>query len=1221
MCATLKNNPAETTFRQQAPPPAGLKRLNRAARFLRRGNAMIMAVSLTVLLAIIGSSFVLMSRLDRQSTRGVEAAALADAAVEAVIAAIQKQLAADMFQDNGTLKPDLYDYPGSDANHDRWLASIEPVAETDANGVTTYHWPHISDLQGPGQRLQIHASPWPNDYADADGDGIPDSILQPVPGLAGVWYAVRIIDNSGMVNANVSWKRAEASGASAHLNYARVADPDSYGEFLHQIDLYRLPFRRYGIAGNDALTEAKNAHSALLNDQDFKVGATHDFDIHSALYQNLFVRDYGWFGLLPLVDNGSKLLQARPFGIEDELELRNRFTINTTSDTRLETVMMRSIGAWNPDDPTGKSGAGSYRTLPYDPTYDLRLWYAHITGDRSRLTTADDKEVPLSQQRYMLTTYSFGREVRPSLPDSPTPTPQQTQAEAFLDKYWDDASGPGSRLGKFRKVNINRVLELWFNNTVPLGERQRAVLRLAKAFQAAGYYQDTNHPLDMGLQFVANLIDFVDPESKPTVFPLSQFAAFGATRDIFGTEQQPLITEVYNYVDTDDATESAVEIYNPEYNDRIYLAGWELRHGTAWSIELGLDTNDIFIDPGQRIIYRQTSGLTLANTDGKVKVVTNSGLKFSPANNSEPLLLVRKQVPSIWGTVHELVIDYVRKGDMQALFPADAGAPARAYAIWRALRNPDTSMDIAPWGCTRNWFSEVSDTHHLGELDKPLTNVLSRSGMPIRVDNRGPLIDSSLPSVYAPTAGVNPLPSTMWQIHGWHELSRILLVGNPSVADVLAGSAETITDAIKNACESWNDLNGNDFPDAGEWGDEINQGVFDRLFLNERKLRLDFAWPAPRLMDRISLVSRTDDGIDNDNEDDDSMPDYTADPVVDPGMYTGADDLLECRVPGRINVNTASEGVLKALFPALYTYEMQWNTDHYEVVRDNGIPRYVPLNPDELDVISGWYAKAIVYLRSQAPFTSLADLADRLDKFDNPKVDGQGNPDASGTPVLPDLATIIETWVPGAPQAGCLRFGILVDAVKFEMPERPRIGWDLIRSQLVGVTPVGYPMTGSWPMVGDFEERDWIFSRMANLLTVRSDTFTAYILIKAQDIERRYIAILDRSNVFLPEAAARDMLKYQDIDPPNGRYDPGEPWERWDDANNDGIMDPDEFIDGSNGLEPANGILDPDDSGEMAIFDPAGAIYGPDVLNDCNHFDRKYVTPRVVALRQVPDPR
>ncbi|MCJ7777978.1 MAG: helix-hairpin-helix domain-containing protein [Sedimentisphaerales bacterium] len=50
----------------------------------------------------------------------------------------------------------------------------------------------------------------------------------------------------------------------------------------------------------------------------------------------------------------------------------------------------------------------------------------------------------------------------------------------------------------------------------------------------------------------------------------------------------------------------------------------------------------------------------------------------------------------------------------------------------------------------------------------------------------------------------------------------------------------------------------------------------------------------------------------------------------------------------------------------------------------------------------------------------------------------------------------------------------------------------------------------------DFEERNMIFSRISNLATVRSDVFTAYILVRigVDGPQKRVIAILDRSNVY-----------------------------------------------------------------------------------------------------------
>jgi len=72
----------------------------------------------------------------------------------------------------------------------------------------------------------------------------------------------------------------------------------------------------------------------------------------------------------------------------------------------------------------------------------------------------------------------------------------------------------------------------------------------------------------------------------------------------------------------------------------------------------------------------------------------------------------------------------------------------------------------------------------------------------------------------------------------------------------------------------------------------------------------------------------------------------------------------------------------------------------------------------------------------------------------------------------------------------------------------------------------------------DFEERDVIFSRISNLVTVRSDVFTAYILVRigADGPQKRVIAILDRSgvsktNVSSPDGKVRIVALHYVPDP------------------------------------------------------------------------------------------
>jgi len=69
----------------------------------------------------------------------------------------------------------------------------------------------------------------------------------------------------------------------------------------------------------------------------------------------------------------------------------------------------------------------------------------------------------------------------------------------------------------------------------------------------------------------------------------------------------------------------------------------------------------------------------------------------------------------------------------------------------------------------------------------------------------------------------------------------------------------------------------------------------------------------------------------------------------------------------------------------------------------------------------------------------------------------------------------------------------------------------------------------------DFEERDLIFARISDLVTVRSDVFTAYILVRigTDGPQKRVIAILDRSDVYPRPAGGRVKIRalYQVPDP------------------------------------------------------------------------------------------
>ena len=76
-------------------------------------------------------------------------------------------------------------------------------------------------------------------------------------------------------------------------------------------------------------------------------------------------------------------------------------------------------------------------------------------------------------------------------------------------------------------------------------------------------------------------------------------------------------------------------------------------------------------------------------------------------------------------------------------------------------------------------------------------------------------------------------------------------------------------------------------------------------------------------------------------------------------------------------------------------------------------------------------------------------------------------------------------------------------------------------------------LTPSDGAISDFEERDIIFSRISNIITVRSDVFTAYILVRigADGPQKRVLAILDRSQVTSPDDEVRIIALHAVPDP------------------------------------------------------------------------------------------
>jgi hypothetical protein len=334
------------------------------------GSALILVVVLTSLLAIIGAMFIMITRVDRMATSAISENKELDFAVESVVARISQELVLDT---PGVAGAEYYDYPG---DVDKWLADLEPN-----NYSFPPKWHQISDVYNKFifrsdldaqiildyQNLSaVGDSNNTNDYpADADGDGVADSKwvkLDNVTSNKGkpIYAAIRIIDNSGMLNVNTAYKFDPCS----------VIKKDIDGSSQAQINFFALAQR-----------SASNNINQLDNMR--KGDETWDLD--------KYINDVVWRIVQP-----SGLWT--PFDISDDLEIRNRFLVNQPDiDTRIEEFWNDAFrGTHDVDTPVNTGGA-----------INLNDWF-----DRAQYGS-DPNMKDYYSYRHIATTYNMDRIIRP----------------------------------------------------------------------------------------------------------------------------------------------------------------------------------------------------------------------------------------------------------------------------------------------------------------------------------------------------------------------------------------------------------------------------------------------------------------------------------------------------------------------------------------------------------------------------------------------------------------------------------------------------------------------------------------------------------------------------------------------------------------------------------------------------------------------------------------
>jgi len=205
------------------------------------------------------------------------------------------------------------------------------------------------------------------------------------------------------------------------------------------------------------------------------------------------------------------------------------------------------------------------------------------------------------------------------------------------------------------------------------------------------------------------------------------------------------------------------------------------------------------------------------------------------------------------------------------------------------------------------------------------------------------------------------------------------------------------------------------------------------------------------------------------------------------------DDASELRIPGRININTAPRRIIASI---------PW----VQNLQDSPNP---PMTEEDKEKLS------------------LAITAYR-DKVD---LSADGGPDYSDREAATGITGIRS-------ECGFANIGELLNVTRADGGDA---FFDIRRwgKNTHNDDTSGDPNEGPWfdaiadTAEDDLEERDVLFHRMSNLVTVRSDVFTAYILVRLGERgpERRVMALLDRSNVFKPTDAVRVVALHPVPDP------------------------------------------------------------------------------------------
>lgn len=847
----------------------------------RRGSVLILVVAMLVLMMLIGTAFIQAARFDRAATSELERSGNIERVAQADLQRIIKLISDDLMTSpvnaldgNGSREP--YDYAHKDV--DPWLAAFSPGSTTGGD-----IWTNITDVNPAGSTSlwvgnggtgvnDVRAVPYEPgsthrinalNYGDADGDGITDSRFaeSAIPEIDGIRYvgAYRVIDLSACLNINVA-------SAIADPTKINPAAPDSYSlsitdaprwRYPTDLDLTRLIAQKSRLTG----TEPRTAVEKLM---EYRYGLTSPPVLPIAYDGGTDTRKQYWLNGPSMYSayNGNAALPStkyRPLGLETELLFRRRNGLNSPD--------MESPVAGYP--------GSALRVLMRDNTAASEKTFADVpnvttTGiPKNYFAVGLTPAEKVNEMRHLLTTVSAASIY------APRSVPGLDNRNYQLD------------LNKASNTAIAKRIEQVYDQGNPDIVTNLGFIDVA----------------EFSRQLAANIADYRDSDNRIT--------AVGTAADVrYGMERLPAITEAFvqhNYqVRANSATVVGTDRWRVEYERMGGGFAIEIRNPfqrpidlTYISIEIA-GTSQKLTDLGAPATLDANEFLIIHNTDG--------GTGGPDVIGSHPELVANTTLNIDWGSnpfsgYGEIEVRLIAEADnsdqvdYQLVTVDNTDAPPTPFVdndYTYSTADPINDKPDGQWSYQH--LSTVGNTDGFnmlfvadGDFAKDDLGTTTNFTDPLKPTTYNAGLDNmgSLAKTIAGAPGPVLDPTTNQLIlrddpneEIWHvgELAHIVVLG-PMAGTPIA--------------EQWNNIGASDLSD------------FMIGFDTTETVQTSGPFQVPHavaLLDQFTTYSPYEDGQDNDGDGKPDASDKERDEIV---------------IPGRLNINTAPDVVLRYAIPML----------------------------------------------------------------------------------------------------------------------------------------------------------------------------------------------------------------------------------------------------------------------------------------------------------------